>query len=94
MRHLIIELTHEEQAELIRIRDQHALAYVRERAAAILKVAAGQQGQEVAARGLLKERHRTTVSGWVHQYKREGVKGLVVKPGRGRKPSFSPSASD
>ena len=34
--------------------------------------------------------NRDTVSQWEHRYKCEGIKGLYDKPGRGRKPSFSP----
>lgn len=88
---LTIKLTKEQREELIEMRDEYPLPYVRERAAALLKVANGQCGQDVAAKGLLKVRHRTTVSEWVHRYEREGITGLLVKPGRGRKPAFSPS---
>lgn len=34
--------------------------------------------------------NRDTVSQWEHRYKDGGIKGLYDKPGRGRKPSFSP----
>jgi hypothetical protein len=29
----------------------------------------------------------------VRRYRAEGVKGLLIRPGRGRKPAFSPSVS-
>ncbi len=89
---LTITLTAEKQLELEKIRDTHELPYMRERATAILKVADGQSGQQVADSGLLKRRHRTTVYQWVHRYKTEGLEGLHIRPGRGRKPAFSPSA--
>ena len=53
---LTITLTENQENELEEIRDQHAKAYVRERAAAILKIGAGQSGRQVALTGLLKVR--------------------------------------
>jgi transposase len=35
--------------------------------------------------------HRNTVILWEHRYKDAGIDGLYDKPGRGRKPLFSPS---
>jgi len=88
---LQIVLTRAQQQELAETRDHAARPYVRERAAAILKVAAGASGRQVALRGLLKPRQEDTVYAWVHAYQRDGLAGLFVKAGRGRKPSFSPS---
>ena len=34
--------------------------------------------------------HRNTVRLWEKRYKQKGVKGLYDKPGRGRRPTFSP----
>ena len=50
---LTIELTPEQQQELEYARDHHEKPYVRERAAAILKIAAGMSGRQVALHGLL-----------------------------------------
>ena len=80
-----------ERSELEKIRDHHAKPYVRERAAALLKIADGMSGREVALHGLLKERCPDSIYDWVKDYRSSGVKGLVVKPGRGRKPAFPPS---
>lgn len=80
-----------ERRELEKIRDHHPKPYVRERAAAILKIADHMSGREVALHGLLKPRCPDSIYDWVKDYRREGVKGLVIKPGRGRKPAFSPS---
>jgi hypothetical protein len=76
--------------ELERVRDREPEPYMREKAAALLKIAAGQSGRDVACHGLLKHRRPDTVYDWVRRYQAEGVKGLRVKPGRGRKPAFSP----
>jgi transposase len=89
-----VELTDEQVSELMGIRDHHPLAYVRERAAAILKVAGGEPVRQVALMGLLKSRRAETVGEWINRYLAEGPSGLRVREGRGRKPAFSPSASD
>jgi transposase len=80
----------EERAELVKVRDHHPKPYMRERAAALLKIADGVSGRWVARYGLLRTRACDTVYGWVHRYEAEGIAGLNVKPGRGRKPAFSP----
>ena len=89
---LTIDLTGEQQRELEYARDHHKLAYVRERASAVLKIADGMSGRQVALRGLLKRRKTDTVYDWFHRYEAEGLAGLKIKSGRGRKPAFSPSA--
>jgi transposase len=91
---LQLVLTASQREELIRTRDQHPKAYLREKAAALLKISDGQSARQVATRGLLKERDPETVSEWVSGYKQKGLAGLRVKAGRGRKPAFSPTASD
>lgn len=86
-------LEQEQRMELEDIRDHHEQAYMRERAAAILKVAEGQSGVQVAEQGLLKRRNVDALYDWVHRYEAEGIAGLKIRPGRGRKPAFSPSAA-
>ena len=93
-RPLTIELKSEQRLELEQVRDHHKKPYMRERAAAILKIADGQSGRQVALHGLLKRRDTDTVYSWVHGYQAEGLAGLTIKPGRGRKPAFSPSAGN
>jgi transposase len=87
-----IKLTPEQRHELERVRDTNPRPYMRERAAAILKIADGQAARQVAQHGLLKRRDEDTVAEWVQRYLAEGLAGLQIKPGRGRKPAFSPSA--
>ena len=88
-----LQLTKVERDELERLRDHNPKAYVRERAAAILKVAAGQAPEQVAGVGLLKRRNRDTLYRWLERYAAEGMDGLLVRSGRGRKPAFFPSGS-
>jgi transposase len=88
---LTIDLTPEQRRELEYTRDHHELAYVRERASAVLKIADGMSGRQVALAGLLKRRKTDTVYDWFHRYQAEGLAGLKIKSGRGRKPAFFPS---
>lgn len=88
-----VELTQPQQEELERARVGHSKAYVREAAAAILKVAAGQSVRQVALGGLLRPRDPESVSKWISRYQAGGIAGLLVSEGRGRKASFSPSKS-
>lgn len=90
---LVVQLSSEQRRQLERIRDTAPKPYVRERAAAILKIADGRSARDVALHGLLKPRYRETPAGWVHRWQQEGEQGLYVRPGAGRKPAFSPSAS-
>lgn len=88
-----IELNEAQKQELEQTRDHAQLAYLRERAAAILKVAAGQTITEVAKQGLLKPRKHETLREWLKRYLDAGLKGLQIKTGRGRKAVFSPKKS-
>ena len=83
-----IVLTAAEELTLVQARDHHPLPYARERAAAVLKVAAGWSVRRVAARGLLRPRRPETVGSWIDGYLVRGVVALVVRPGRGRKPAY------
>ena len=85
-----MDLTAAQAEELQWVRDHHQKASMRERAAAILKVASGLSMLQVALHGLLKPRRYETISEWISRYERGGVAGLQVQAGRGRKPAFSP----
>lgn len=89
-----IELTVGQRLELEALRDRGAKAYQRERAAAILKVAGGQPAAGVARNGLLRRRKADTVYAWLNRFEAEGIAGLLIRAGRGRKPAFSPSAGN
>lgn len=83
--------TEEEILELETVRDTHEKPYMREKASALLKIAAGQSPHSVALYGLLRPRDPDAIYSWLDRYEAEGVEGLLVKDGRGRKPAFSPS---
>lgn len=86
---LQLDLTDRQRAELIDLRDHHEKPYIRERAAALLKIADGQSANQVAKGGLLKKRLHVTVGRWVERFRKKGAEGLKIKSGRGRKPSYS-----
>lgn len=81
-----LELTELQRAELERIRDRDSRAYLREKAAALLKIADGHSPHWVAAHGLLKPRHKETIYGWLNHYLK--TQQLPVRPACRR--SFSP----
>ena len=87
-------LSETERQQLVHLRDHARQPYVRERSAALLKIAEGMPAALVARQGLLRPRDPDTVYAWVDRYQATGVAGLKVHPGRGRKPAFSPSACD
>jgi transposase len=89
-----LALTARQRRTLIRVRDHHRKPHLREKAAALLKVADGWTVTEVARHGLLKPRSRNTVAAWLDRYRDRGLAGLKVKAGRGRKPAFSPLGPD
>lgn len=89
-----LPLTIEERLALERLRDTGAKAYLRERAAAILKVADGMAIYQVANEGLLKRRRRQTVGEWVTRYRAAGIGGLSQQPGRGRPAAFFPQTRE
>jgi hypothetical protein len=87
-------LSEGERDELLRLRDHAVAPYLRERAAALLRIAAGQSATAVARRHGLRRHRPETVGRWLGRYLAEGVAGLALRPGRGRKPAFPPSLPD
>ena len=81
-------LTEEQRQELLELRDHDPRPYVRERGAAILKMADGQSPHSVATRGLLKPRDPDTVYAWLDHYQSEGVAGLIAHPQGGSRGRF------
>ena len=86
-----LSLSVEQRETLREMRDHHPQSYMRERAAALLKMTDGLPLSVVARQGLLKARRAETVREWVTRYETEGLAGLQIRPGRGRRPAFSPS---
>jgi transposase len=85
-----LPLTPAERTALEQLRDPAPQPYLRERAAALLKVADGTPAAVVAAHGLLRRRQPMTLYDWLDRYAEAGLAGLKIRPGRGRKPAFSP----
>ena len=85
-----LHLTPRQRRTLVRVRDHHPKPHLREKAAAVLKVAEGWHLRDVAQFGLLRPRSRNSVSAWIARYQARGVAGFKVRAGRGRKPAFSP----
>ena len=72
-----LDLTDEQEQELIEHRDHHPRPDVREKAAALLKIAQGASPHAVARSGLLKPRDPDTVYAWLKCYLSEGCIGLI-----------------
>lgn len=87
-----LPLTADQRTELVAARDHDARPYLREIAAALLKIADGQPAYLVARQGLLRPRHPETVYGWMTRYEHGGLANLLHKP-RGRR-GFPPSAGE
>lgn len=85
-----LSLTEEERTGLLEIRDHAEKPYVRERAAALLQVSEGKSGRWVALHGLLRPRQPDTIYKWLDRYEAQGVDGLYMEDGRGRKPAYEP----
>ena len=86
---LLVVLTEEERSQLLRwSRSTSLAAGLVTRAQAILLVAGGMPISHTARSVRLTERH---VRQWVQRFLDQRLLGLYDRPGRGRKPSFSPS---
>lgn len=88
---LHLQLTGAQRAELEALRARGQPAYLRERAAALLKVAAGNSATNVARHLLLRPHNPFIVREWVRRYQQEGTQGLRHKPRGGGRP---PGAKD
>ena len=73
-----LALSADERAELLYHRDHDPKPYVRERCAAVLKVAEGHSPYAVANAGLLRPRDPDTVYAWLDHYQAEGLPGLLA----------------
>ena len=91
---LIVKLSESQRQELEEVCRHHPKPYMRERAAAILKIASGISGRETALNRLNQAHWPDTIYEWLKRYQTNGVDGLVIKKGRGRKPAFFPSVPE
>ncbi len=71
-----LELSAQMRQELVELRAQTKQEYVRERCAALLKIADGASAHQVAKEGLLRPRDPDTVYGWMDMLEKEGISGL------------------
>jgi Winged helix-turn helix len=82
-----------EQAALVAQRDHAPQAYLRERAATLLAIAHGWSLRRAARDAGLKPHHVDTVRAWLARYRADGLAGLRIREGRGRKPASFRSVS-
>ena len=81
-----LQLTEAERQELIHHRDHDDHHYVRERCAAMLKIASGKSPHWVARHGLLKPRDPDTLYNWLEIYQTQGLAGLIARQHGGSRP--------
>lgn len=93
-RPLTLTLTADDRSLLQATVNSHPKAYVRQRAAALLKIADGDSVNHVAHHALLRRFRAPTVSTWLKRYQADGFAGLFIKAGRGRKAAFQPRYRD
>jgi hypothetical protein len=72
-----VTLSWAQRRELEQARDHDPRPYVRERCAALLKIADGTSAHAVARDGLLKPRDPDTVYAWLAHYLADGLAGLT-----------------
>lgn len=80
-----LTLTAAQREELIEHRDHDSRPFVRERCAAVLKVADGLTPPQVAQCGLLRPRQVDTVYSWLRLYEQHGLAGLLQHPQGGNR---------
>ncbi len=85
----VLSLSEFERQTLEQARDHHPTPYMRERAAALLRIACGEAAHHVATTGVLRARDPDTVYCWLGRYEREGLAGLF---NHRKERGFPPSA--
>jgi hypothetical protein len=68
-----------QREELVAHRDRDPRPGVRERCAALVKIADGMSPHAVARGGLLKARDPDTVYGWLNAYEAAGLAGVIAR---------------
>lgn len=76
-------LSESQKSELEQLFKESTLHSLRKRCQAILLKAEGRDSIDV---GSIVGMCNVSVNSWVKRYKSEGIKGLYIKPGRGKKP--------
>jgi hypothetical protein len=89
-----LTLNWEQRRELEQARDHDPRPYVRERCAALLKIADGAAPYAVARHGLLKPRDPDTVYTWLARYAADGLAALTGHaPGGYRRSRLRPAGT-
>jgi hypothetical protein len=83
-----LTLTEEQRQHLLQSRDHAPQPYVRERCAALLKIADGLSPYAVARHGLLRPRDPDTVYAWLTRYQEQGLPGVLTHQHGGRRRGF------
>jgi len=90
-----LTLQSKQRKRLVWHRNHDPKPYIRERCAAILKIADGHPPHAVALSGLLKPRDPDTVYGWLDIYEADGFEGLIAHPQGGyRGPNLDDRRTD
>src|SRR5438045_914065 len=83
-------LTGAERQQLFHLRHHHPKPFLREPAAAILKLAHRMPAAQLAGRGLLRPRKPDSLYTRLDRFLIHGIAGLRILSGRARKAAFSP----
>ena len=83
-----LTLTDTQRHELLHYRDHDPRPYVRERCAALVKVAQGSAPHAVARHGLLRPRDPDTVYAWLDRYEADGLPALLAHRHGGNRRSW------
>jgi hypothetical protein len=74
-----LTLTENQSQELRQARDHDPRMYIRERCAALLKIASGKTAHWVARNGLLRPRDPDTIYAWLNIFESQGLEGLIKR---------------
>lgn len=83
-----LSLTKTQRQELLDYRDPDSRPYMRERCAALLKIAEGLSPFRVSQQGLLQPRDPDTIYSWLTIYEEQGVAGLIAHQHGGPRRGF------
>jgi hypothetical protein len=83
-----LTVTEAQRHQLLHHRDHDPRPYVRERCAALVKIADGLPPHAVARQGLLRPRDPDTVYAWLDRYQADGLAGVLAHPHGGDRRSW------
>ena len=86
-----IELEESSRKDLENIYHNHSKSYVRQRAQCLLL---SNKGYSVPKLADIFSTRTHTVRDWFTRWENEGIKGLIIRPGRGLKPTITENDTD